>query len=327
MSDILELRHPVTHKQLDLAVAEDCMLQCSRDLFTEDLRLINDFFAKHPDVLLRVYKGYHSKWNFNLNFLSQVPAVRHLHIDANSGDLNDFQHLAHLPKDLQSLCIDTLAAFSDKKLDRIKQNTQALEQFTSITTLTLCGKLGQLEFLSAMQKLEKLELWRNGLKNLNGIELAQNITQLKLFSAGIKDLSAVSALSRLESLEVWNQRNLTDWSALGKLKKLKKLYFVSCGSKLPMVSLETFKALRVLVIDKLNNKSDMALISKAPNLKCLILHIDKELLDVKTFSVLANHPSLVELRLDNGSKEFWDQLSETYGWKVVYSNYPAEEHL
>jgi len=220
-----------------------------------------------------------------------------------------------------------LSRSGEKTRDRAKEHPEVLARLRKLTTLSLCGKLREPGFLAPLRKLRGLTLARTGLGGLAGIEALSGLRHLRLLACGAADLQPLAALDGLESLEIWDQRNLRSLAPLTGLAQLRRLWLVSCGATLALPSLAGMDALRVLVIDKLARPDNLKQIAAAPALRCLILTGSPALRDADALRPLAGHPTLEEVRLDSYDEALLRAVRQRYGWKVAYSNYPADRYL
>ena len=324
---VVTLRHPVLAGELEPSLEPGGWLQCSESLEAVDCGVVNAFLEKNPDLALRIYKQPGTEWNFNLQFIASLPALRHLWLVAEAGDLNDLAVLRSLPQGLKSLILDTVARYSDKKQDKPKTHVEVMSRLSELEDLAVCGRLTNIDFLASMTALRTLGLWRNKLKSLTGIGSAGNLEHLVLKSPGPKSVAPLRDLKRLKSLEVWDQRNLSDLRQLSALPDLARLWILSCGNNLPLPSFQGFGSLRVLVLHSNSVLENLASISQAPALQCLVLSNSPIFYSVESLEPLAGHPTLRELRICSNNDRLKQSISDRYGWKVEYSNFPSDEYL
>ncbi|MBL8515644.1 MAG: hypothetical protein JNM76_01640 [Betaproteobacteria bacterium] len=324
---VIELKSPVSQAAMRGSLVESGRLQCSRPLSDADCNQLDAFLQAHPGMFLRIYRAPDSNHEFDFSQLAKVPALRNLWIDANAGDLNDLGPLEHLPRELKSLTLDTLAAYSDKTKDKAKQNAAVLSRLHALEELTVCGRLKALDFLASLPSLKRLQLWRCKLPSLTGIESMTGLQHLTLRATGAKDLDPVRGAADLKSLEIWDQRNMSDLSPVLGLKHLQRLWLISCGKTLPLPSFESLVSLKVLVIDNLVTAGNLHLIAAASSLRCLILRGNPSMASVAALAPLAGHPALKEVRLETFDEKLYKAIRDQYGWKVEYCNFPADEYL
>lgn len=301
-------------------------LQCNAPLPFADAQRLDAALMRHPDTLLRLYPRTGRK-HPDPAFLAALPALRCLWIEANAGDLVDLAPLSALPVALCELTLDTLAQGSDAGRDRPKRGLEALARLQALERLCLCGRLADLGFLRALTGLRQLSLWRTQLKSLAGIETCAALESLELHACGARDLAPLAALTRLASLEIESRSPLDGMEHLPGLAALRQLRLLGAGFKQPLLPLSALTALRVLVFDGPPTPQNLASIAAAPALRCLILPRSAGLRDAGDFEPLRGHPSLLELRIDSFDAALHARISDRFGWKLAYCNYPAPEYL
>ncbi|HEY9144369.1 MAG TPA: hypothetical protein VIM90_10080 [Arenimonas sp.] len=303
-------------------------VQCARSLSDEECSLLDAYLARQPDAYLRVFKTIGSRWDFDLGFLARLPSLRHLDIDANAGDLNDLSPLEFATDQLCSLSLDTVSAFSDKKLDRAKENVHVLGRFRQLDKLQICGQIPDLGFLFSVNKLRTLSLWRTKLKSLEGIQAAADLDTLTINWNGSLSLEPVGQLQALKALELSDSRNIHGIEHVGKITSLRRAWFLSCGKEFRMFDPTSLPDLRVVVLHSSTGPKNIETLARGPNLRCLVISNTPERLTYSNFEPLFNHPSLREVRADNVERGVLDALSKEQGWKVSsHPNFPADEHL
>lgn len=324
---VVTLHHPVLAGELEPSLSPGGWLQCSESLEEIDCSVVNAFLKKNPAQALRIYKKPDTDWDFDLQFIADLPALRHLWLVADAGDLNDLSVLRRLPQEMKSLILDTVARFSDKNRDKAKTHVEVLSRLSELVDLTVCGQLTNIAFLAPMTALRTLALWRNKLKSLAGIGSVLGLEHLVLKSPGAKSVGPVGDLKCLKSLEVWDQRNLSELNELAALPAMARLWLLSCGSDLAIPSLHGFKSLKVFVLHSNSLLKNLASISQAPALECLILSNSPAFYSVESLKPLAGHPTLRELRICSNNDRLKHSIADRYGWKIEYSNFPADEYL
>ncbi|WP_374602860.1 hypothetical protein [Arenimonas sp.] len=303
-------------------------VQCARSLNDEECLLLDDYLARQPDAWLRVFKKVDSSWDFDLGFLARLPSLRHLDIDADAGDLNDLSPLGLVTDRLRSLSLDTVSAFSDKKLDRVKDNVQVLGRFGQLEKLQVCGQIRDLGFLSSVKRIRTLSLWRTKLKSLEGIQAAANLETLTINWNGSLSLEPIGQLQALKAMEFSDSRNLRGIEHAGTIASLQRAWFLSCGKEFRVFDPTHLANLRVAVMHSSTGPGNIETLSRAPNLRCLVLSNTPEKLTYADFEPLFNHSTLREVRADNVESGVLDALSRDQGWKVSpYPNFPADEYL
>lgn len=301
-------------------------VQCARPLSADQARDLDAHLARHPRAWLRVYRELGDDVSFDLDFLAGLPALRHLHLDADAGRLNDFAALSAVPAGLESLSIDTVARFSDKALDKPKRNTHELGRFRALRSLQLCGKLSDVSFLPQLPGLASLSLWRNGLRSLEGVDALQALRTFDIHFNPSAPLHPLAACAALDALEVWDARGL-DGDAFAH-PGVRRAWFLSCGKGFTIRAGADWSALRVAVIHSADGPANLRRLASAPRLACLVLSNTPAKLAFEDFAPLFGHPTLREVRADEVKDGVLERLAAEQGWRCDPApNFPADAYL
>lgn len=120
--------------------------------------------------------------------------------------------------------------------------------------------------------------------NLDGLQFLTNIENLGLSWGGYKDLSPIENLTKLKSLFIVRNSNLTDISKLSKLTNLENLQIFRNSIKDISVA-RNMPRLKYFVAD-VNKIEDISALENKPDLKIVVLEGNK----IKNFSPLKNAP-------------------------------------
>ena len=301
-------------------------VQCARPLTADEARNLDAHLARHPDAWLRVYRKLGDDASFDLGFLSGLPALRHLELEADAGRLNDFDALSVVPAGLESLSIDTVARFSQKTLDKPKRNTDALGRFRALRSLRLCGQLADLAFLPRLPDLVALSLWRNRLRSLEGVEDLRALRSIDVHFNPSASLRPLAACPSLDALEVWDAKGV-DGSAFAH-PGVRRAWFLSCGKGFTIRAGADLPALRVAVIHSASGPANLRQLASAPRLACVVISSTPEKLAYEDFAPLFGHPTLREVRADVVQKGVLERLAAEQGWKCdPVPNFPADSYL
>lgn len=122
--------------------------------------------------------------------------------------------------------LNTLTIFNwNKNLDILngeKVKNLVLHSFKSENSLVS---------LNSMKSLCSLELNLPKILNLKGIDQFTELNKLSIhYASSLSDISALSCSQNIQELFFENCKKIIDFSVIGRLKKLRKLSFGSCGS-------------------------------------------------------------------------------------------------
>jgi len=137
----------------------------------------------------------------------------------------------------------------------------------------------------------------NALKDLDGLESSTSLLTLKISKSAITDLKVISKLVNLELLEITNCDELVDASAIGELKKLKKVVLKSCKK------LETLP-------DSWQSSITVLSLAQCPSLKpikALPTGIDTKTIEIDNRRLLPRAKPVKALKSDLGA--IWKLLS------------------
>ncbi|MFS1132862.1 leucine-rich repeat domain-containing protein [Enterococcus hirae] len=136
-------------------------------------------------------------------------------LDLNGDQYSDITPIANLTK------LKTLGIANNKNLTDISslKNLTALENlyadFSGISDITA---------LSNMTQLKVLHIPFNPLKSLNGLQNCKELTELDLNGDQYSDLTPIANLTKMKTLGIANDKNLSDISSLKNLTALVNLY-------------------------------------------------------------------------------------------------------
>lgn len=121
--------------------------------------------------------------------------------------------------------------------------------------------------------------------NLDGLQFLTNVESLGFSWGGYKDISPLENLTKLKSLFIVRNSNLTDISKLSKLTNLENLQIFRNSIK-DISAIRNMSRLKYFIADYNNNIDDISALENKPNLKIVALEGNK----IKDFSPLKNTP-------------------------------------
>ena len=126
--------------------------------------------------------------------------------------------------------------------------------------------------------------------NLDGLQFLTNMKYIFLNNGSYKDLSPLENLTKLKSLFIANNSNITDISKLSKLSNLENLWIYNNSVK-DISSVRNMSKLKFFVAFQ-NHIDDISPLENKPDLKIAMLETNK----IKDFSPLKNAP-LINLKI------------------------------
>ena len=121
--------------------------------------------------------------------------------------------------------------------------------------------------------------------NLDGLQFLTNVESIGFSGGSYKDVSPLENLTKLKSLFIVRNPNLTDISKFSKLTNLENLQIFRNSIK-DISALRNMSRLKYFVADHNNNIDDISALGNKPNLKIVVLEGNK----IKDFSSLKNAP-------------------------------------
>lgn len=121
--------------------------------------------------------------------------------------------------------------------------------------------------------------------NLDGLQFLTNVESIGFSGGSYKDVSPLENLTKLKSLFIVRNPNLTDISKFSKLTNLENLQIFRNSIK-DISAVKNMSRLKYFVADHNNNIDDISALENKPNLKIVVLEGNK----IKDFSSLKNAP-------------------------------------
>lgn len=123
--------------------------------------------------------------------------------------------------------IKELTVFFYNKDSQTNLSLEPLSDLSELKVLRLGGYCNDLSIISEMSSLEKIEIVENyGIVNLDNLGYNEDVRELTISSALIKNIDNITQLPNLETLTIENIEcsDNIDLSCLGELYRLNKLY-------------------------------------------------------------------------------------------------------
>lgn len=192
---------------------------------------LNSFFKKHPEVELSII--WQQKQDFS--FYKNLPYVRKFSISSfgtkdfsilqSNTELKSFSIGETKSKSVDVSFIKKLSKLEEIYIDGMKKGIENIGHLQKLKTISLRAiKLANLQFLTSVKNLEKLELLYGSYENIEALHTLQNIKRLELSRVrNINDFAFITHLNSLESLTIEGQTRLVELPNYGNLKKLEYL--------------------------------------------------------------------------------------------------------
>jgi hypothetical protein len=299
-----EFSNALTSSELDSLVNQTSLqvLQCSSPVSDSIWPILNDFFSRRPDVLLRVYGFYSTECD--LGFAATMTNVRRFaadclrtarNVDAIAEmsnleslslgifDLQDFDVLEHLNQRLTELSI---GATRSKKPD-----LAPLRRFGGLRRLYLEGHTKNIEVLSQLANLEELTLRSITTPDLRYLASLGSIWSLDIKLGGIRSFGGIEDKGGIKYLELWQIRQLIDVDIISRLPGLQNLFLQSLPRIRVLPCLTTSHNLRRVVLENMKGLVDLSALEFAPALEDFAL-VDGVNQDPEQLRPILRNPAL-----------------------------------
>lgn len=287
-----EVHSPLTEEMLSLFPTPEGSVVFSSILTDSDFMRLADWIRGYPQLSLRVGSGGKPGGSIaDLEFLRFFPFIRHFGAVTLFHSLQSIEGLRHVSPDIESLDIGA----TKHRLD-----LTVLERFTSLKKLELEGQSKGIAAISQLTELEDLTLRSITLPDLSLLLPMTGLRALDIKLGGTRDLRLLPRIGKLQYLEVWMVKGLTDLSAVGRLPHLRYLFLQALRRVEALPDLSMNKELRRIYIRTMKGLRDLRPLATAPALEQLLL-IDMRHLQPEDLRPLVGLPSLKGIDIGLGS--------------------------
>jgi hypothetical protein len=255
------------------------LVQFRRRLDDDRYRRLGRLLAGRPEVGLRVFA---SPDITDLELLRFFPSLRSFQVDAMWDRLSSLDGLRHLPADLDALGIGTT---------KRPMSLAGLARFGRLRWLAVEGRHRDVEVIGGLHTLESLMLRSVPLEDLALLRSLDKLTSLDLKLGGTTDLRLLPRVGRLERLEIWQVRGLSDVSPIGEVRTLRSLFLQALPRVRTLPAFEALTALRDVTLHTMKGVTDLTPLATAPALETLSL-IAMGHLEPADLRPLIGHPTL-----------------------------------
>jgi len=238
--------------------------------------------ARRPDILLRIYGHYGSICD--LSFVSDLKHVQRFAADRLEAAIGvdhvgDMPHLTELTIEIESLrSFDFLkripvnmSVLSLGRTRSKKPSLSLLERFSSLDRLNINGQHKEIETINAMTTLRYLTLRSVTTSNLSYLTELDRLQSLEIKLGGITDLDALSGLSSIRYLEIWQVRGLSQLDVVSELTGLQFIFLQSLPKVAYLPALVNCHHLRRIYLEKMKGLSSLSSLEHAPALEQFLL--------------------------------------------------------
>lgn len=248
-------------------------------------------YTKHFDHVLVVYQGLYDG-NDNLSFLEDFERVDSFNLACY--EFVNFDQLRYIPTSITNLFIGSTKS---KRL-----SLAFLENHSNVQELSLEGQQKDIDVVGELKNLNKFDIRSITLPSLQFLKSNTNLRDLEIRLGGTINLDILPQLTKLQYLELWLIRNLTDIDIVCEANSLQCFYFQALKHVVKGPSLKNMDSLRCVTLDQMKGITDLKWISEAPNLEMLCIG-DMSHLDPNAFKVFLGHKSLKNARVLIGKKK------------------------
>lgn len=309
-------------------------LQFSEPLQILLLEALNErLFAHRKDVWLRVFGHYAAP--ADLSFLACMPDVSKVSLDCLT-EVTNLEKIASLSK-LEALILDVylldsldvLYAVPDSleelhigKTKSKKPDLYAIQRFGRLNKLKLHGQAKNIESIRYLSNLESLTLGSGTVEDAEYLTGLPRLRKLEIANFGVREISGLANLSRLESLKLWNAKLPGELSFLSGLSALRELSLDAMSKVTELSALSALSDLRSVRLENLKRLERLDELEQAPALEEFAhFHVGK--MEPEAYLPILRNPNVrrVSIGFQSAKKyEAFEKLACTYG-KTVRSWY------
>lgn len=286
MSERIELKLDWTRKQVRQLAAngEVSILQfaAAQEVPPSLLEILNeDLFRDRPDITWRMYGSYARVCD--LSCLRLMPHVERLSLDCLTR-VSNAHAVEALPK-LKEFVFDVYEADSLDVLNAVPTDLQrlrigktktkktdlfGLERFSHLRQLVVAGHTRGLEVIGKLSTLNEVSLMGMPLSNLAFLRHLPHLHTLQLGFGSAQNLDTLAGLNALRHLALLRIKDLSDLSVVSQLETLQRL---TAQDQPHLASLPSLAALEDLALIVLNNVGlkDLRWVASAPALESLAM--------------------------------------------------------
>lgn len=278
------------------------------------------FFAKRPDVRLRLYGFYGAQCD--LAFLETMTNVRNLSVDAiysadNVSAIGQMSALKQLRVEIYALDSFAFLDAVPVTLERLvlgatkskKPKLQSLGRFSALKELYVEGHSKGIESIEALGHLETLTLRSVSLKSLDFLKSLPSLRGLEFKLGGTQGFQALTTMTELNYLELWQVRGLADLDFISSMTGLQALFLQSLPQVQALPDASRLAALTSVHLETMKGLQDISGLAAAPALEDLTL-IAANHMEPEDWVPIFKLPTLKRVQAGFGSDKKNDRLDQ-----------------
>jgi hypothetical protein len=285
------ISHPVKSTQLQPLDPRCRVVQFCEPLTVDEYAMVAELMDKHPGVALRLFCGGH-EWK-DIDVLRYFTSVCNIVIDLHF--IKNMDGLNYLSKDLKSLGLGSTKSKSF--------SLGVLRRFPNLKELYLEGHSRDIEVVSELLFLERLEIRSIAIPGLDILLPLVNLWWLAIKLGGTKDIRALPSIEKLKYLEIWRVTGFNDLGPLEDIRSIQYLFLQTLSGIRDIPSLRKLHVLRRIHLEEMKNLRDISSLAQARALEELLIMNTSSCLKPSDFKALSRLPSLKRANVYIGSRK------------------------
>jgi hypothetical protein len=242
----------------------------------------------------------------SLDFLADLPGLKALAVNVSA--LKSLEPLSLAADSLEWLLIGGW-------MEPAKLSCQPITRCRRLRALSLARMPQDLEAIEALAGLNELSFLGFTFKSLEVVRPLKNLEQLSISFGSVPDIGPVGELPKLKALELLQVRKLADLSPLSEVKTLQYLALGGMKQIATMPDCSRLKSLRRVYLDTMNGITDLSGLTKAPNLKDLIVVESK--IEVDVFDPIVASPKPQRVTVGLASQKATNEIDAKLGKRAI----------
>jgi len=232
----------------------------------KEISKLVSYAAKHETVFITVKHCIHD--TYDLDFLHSFDFLTGFNLTAHS--FSDFVQLDSIPLNIEHL---RLGATNSRKL-----SLSLIKKYPKLKSLSIEGHKKDIDVISELTGLEKLELRSITMPNLQFIGDQRKMRSLRIALGGTKNLGLLPHYKNLRHLDLWAINKIVDIDSIADSKNLSTIRLDQLSSVENVKSLRNLSKLNFACLCRMKRIKSLQWLADAPNLQELSItqttHLD-----------------------------------------------------